>query len=84
MNVCSSCHDRIHSNEIKIDGYKQTTNGIILEIEKKDSKSSFKLEETVKELRKQGKSYANILEIIKHNSEYETITLYKLKKILNI
>lgn len=30
ITLCSDCHLKIHKNEIKIDGYKQTTNGVKL------------------------------------------------------
>ena len=83
MNVCSVCHDKIHSDEITIGGYKQTTNGVILEIENKSSiVDNTKLEKAVKELRNKGISYSKILENIKDKFEGENITLYRIKKML--
>ena len=35
INVCSDCHDRIHANEISVNGYLQTSKGIILDFNKK-------------------------------------------------
>ncbi len=32
--VCLNCHNNIHNNNIKINGYKNTTNGVILDITK--------------------------------------------------
>jgi DNA mismatch repair protein MutS len=85
MNVCSSCHDKIHANEIKIEGYKQTSNGIILEIEthNKDISQEDAIQKRIKELRNEGKSYNKILEIIKEQFQEQKITLYKIKKILS-
>ena len=85
INVCEDCHNKIHSNEIKINGYIQTNKGIQLDvqIDKEISNKKPDIIIRIKELRNKGKSYATILNII--NNEFEDkITLYKLKKLLQI
>jgi len=85
INVCSPCHDKIHAEEIKIEGYKQTSNGIILEIEShhKNNENEEVIQKIIKTLRNEGKSYNKILEIIKEQFQEQKITLYKIKKILS-
>jgi len=85
INVCSPCHDKIHAEEIKIEGYKQTSNGIILEIEShhKNNENEEVIQKIIKTLRNEGKSYNKILEIIKEQFQEQKLTLYKIKKILS-
>ena len=83
LTVCNICHDNIHSNNIKIDGYIQTNKGIQLRFEKKDENdNSLKIENKIKEYRNKGMSYSKILENIKSEFEDQKITLYQIKKIL--
>ena len=85
LTVCNICHDNIHSNNIKIDGYIQTNKGIQLRFEKKDENdNSLKIENKIKEYRNKGMSYSKILENIKSEFEDQKITLYQIKKILKI
>lgn len=79
MNVCSSCHDEIHNNIIKINGFIQTTNGIKLDLVQKTN-NLVNVDEKIKELRYDGKSFTQILDIIKQNHD-PNITLYRIKKI---
>ena len=82
INVCSVCHDKIHSSSINIEGYKKTTNGIVLEFNINDSIcDENKLVLQVKELRKEGLSYNKIKDLISEELKIN-ITLYKIKKIL--
>jgi len=81
MLICENCHDKIHNNEIKINGYKDTTDGKKLYFEK-DIKNLSNIENRAKELRNEGKAYTKILEIINKEYENEKITLYKIKKWL--
>ena len=83
INVCSCCHDDIHLNKIKVNGYKQTSNGIKLDYEK----NIFIIEDDdldirVKDLKKEGKSLKTIFNIISDEFKNEKITMYKIKKIL--
>lgn len=82
LTICSKCHDNIHSDNIKINGYIQTNKGIKLDFEKKENYNKDNIENKVKEYRNQGKSYSKILEIIKDEFNDEKITLYQIKKIL--
>ena len=78
MTVCTSCHDKIHNEEMKVDGYKMTSNGAQLQIrheidtEKKDIGT---INERVRTLRKQGHTLQSI-------SIMTGLTLYKIKKII--
>lgn len=81
MLICEKCHDKIHNNEIKINGYKDTTEGKKLYFEK-DIRNLSNIENRAKELRNEGKTYTKILEIINNEYENEKITLYKIKKWL--
>ena len=83
MNVCSTCHDKIHACEIRIDGYKKTTSGVILDIEiPYNEKTDISIEKHIKELRNNGTSYNKIFDIIKDTYKNTNMTLYKIKKIL--
>ena len=81
MNVCSSCHDEIHDKKIKVNGYIQTINGIRLDIEKKnDCFDVVDLEKKAKDLRSEGNSITQILDIMK--KDYSDMTMYRIKKLL--
>jgi DNA mismatch repair protein MutS len=80
MNVCEDCHDKIHSNLININGYIQTSKGVILDFSLNEKNNNS--ENRIKELRKEGKSYSKILDIILTEFKDEKITIYKIKKIL--
>jgi DNA mismatch repair protein MutS len=80
MNVCEDCHDKIHANLINIKGYVQTSKGVILDFSVNENNN--KSENRIKDLRKEGKSYSKILDIISTEFKDEKITIYKIKKIL--
>jgi DNA mismatch repair protein MutS len=82
INVCSICHDEIHNNKIKINGYIQTSNGIKLDIEKNMNDINNELESKIKILRNKGNTASKIFDIMKSEHEKENITMYKIKKIL--
>jgi len=78
VTLCSACHDKIHYDNFKINGYIQSSNGVILDIEKcKIVKVD--VDQEIKELRNEGKSFNTILQIMKEKDD--TITLYRIKKI---
>lgn len=83
INVCSTCHDNIHSQKIEVKGYLQTSDGIKLETKIKKDENFSEIQNKVIMLRNNGESYNKILNII--NSEYKNsnITLYRIKKWLN-
>jgi DNA mismatch repair protein MutS len=90
ITVCQKCHDKIHNNEFKIDGYQQTSEGIKLKIENKiniqkaekiiDNIDNVNIDNKIKNLRSEGYSYNKIYEKI--NQEHKNITMYRIKKIL--
>jgi len=82
LPVCSKCHDNIHNNNIVINGYKQSSDGIILDVKIKKEQDLTYIKEKVLKLRGQGNTYAKILEIITKEHEKEKITLYKIIKWL--
>lgn len=80
MNVCEDCHDKIHANIINIKGYIQTSKGVMLDFSLNENNNNS--ENRIKDLRKEGKSYPKILDIISTEFKDEKITIYKIKKIL--
>lgn len=80
MNVCEDCHDKIHANLINIKGYVQTSKGVMLDFSLNENNNNS--ENRIKDLRKEGKSYSKILDIISTEFKDEKITIYKIKKIL--
>ena len=82
MTICTICHDKIHNNEIKINGFLQTSNGVVLEYEVKEKIIKNDIEKKIIELRNNGKSFQKIFEIINNEKENQKITLYMIKKII--
>jgi hypothetical protein len=80
MCVCKECHDNIHHNKIKIDGYKQTSNGVELmyEIVNNNDKNNDK---NIFDLYKSGKNIIEIINIMDKQYNIKT-TRYKINKIL--
>lgn len=78
MVVCSECHDKIHSNEIFVEGYKQTSDGIELihQIKKCPGEEHDDLKNRIIEMRREGHSLKSIQSTL-------NITMYKCKKIIN-
>ena len=78
MAVCDTCHDKIHNNEIKIEGYHQTSTGIelISHVAETSAKLDDEIKTSIKNLRKSGESFNKIAEKL-------GLTLYKVKKYIN-
>ena len=81
LNVCSDCHNNIHSGNIKVNGYKKTSDGIILDVVNNPKSTSIDINDIVITLKRQGLSTASIIKKIKecHNMD---ITIYRVLKIL--
>lgn len=69
--VCQTCHDKIHNNEIRIESYKQTSDGIELLVQ-----TDADIAKTIKELRSQNMTQKAICEQLQ-------ITTYKFRKLLS-
>jgi len=93
MNVCEKCHDKIHNDEIKVNGYIQTTNGIELDVEgskdlikNKNQNKDIDLPED--DLQKKVKLYRNSLKLSinkikdKLKDDEIHISVYKINKLL--
>ena len=88
MNVCGACHDAIHRGDIRIDGYQQTTAGVVLAIAhtqhpqpQPQPEPPQPWQDAVAQLRSEKKSTAAILKHI--NAAYPEIglTRYRLEKM---
>ena len=87
VTLCSACHDKIHYDDLKINGYIQSSDGVILDIEKCHyTKCKYELarqefmEQEIRELRNnKGYSFNFILQSLKY--KYDTLTLYRIKQI---
>ena len=77
--LCSTCHDRIHHHQLKVDGYRQTSSGIKLLISIPDPKmvqlDKEKWQPQIHALRAQQKSYAAIAKEL-------GLTLYKVNQYM--
>lgn len=82
MNVCTECHDKIHNNNIKVNGYIQTSDGVELDIIYNTSLKDENIDKLILSLRKDN-SIKKIKEILDEKYPNEKITLYKIRKILN-
>ena len=83
VNVCENCHDNIHADKIKVNDFKCTNKGIILDYIKNDNKDINKnIEDRVKTLRNNGISYNKIHNTIKNEFNESNISLYQIRKIL--
>lgn len=83
VNICISCHDKVHNDEIKIDGYIQTSTGVELKwcaIDKEINGDGVK--NKIIDLKKHGTSINKIVDTLKnvHNIH---ISRYKVSKILS-
>lgn len=84
INVCEQCHDKIHSNEIHVAGYVQTSDGIELDIsitQQNNVELKEDLQQKVRNLRhNQHMSLAKIKsELAKENIN---ISIYKIQQFL--
>jgi len=80
--LCSSCHDKIDTNEIVINGWKQTSNGKILDyyIQEKETKTKYtpELINFIKELKKTGDPKIARIQILeKYNKKISTQSILK-------
>ena len=71
MNVCTTCHDKIHAQKMDVKGYQMTTSGVKLIVEE-----TVRGDDRVKQLRDKGKSFQTI-------SRETGMSIYHVKKILN-
>jgi DNA mismatch repair protein MutS len=74
MSVCDSCHDAIHAERIKINGYQMTSQGVTLVHTTVDAPQDSS-KETIQSLRRQGMSLQAI-------SDKLAISVYKIKQLL--
>ena len=82
LPVCEECHNNIHNKKIEVEGYKQTTDGIKLNIKKiKENNQMDDIKNRCVELRNKGMAYTKIHIKIKEEFKDE-VTLYKIKQIL--
>jgi DNA mismatch repair protein MutS len=84
INVCEKCHDKIHSNEIHIAGYVQTSDGIELEVsigQQDNTEVKEDLQQKVTSLRNnQNMSLAKIKAEL--SKEDINISIYKIQQLL--
>lgn len=84
MNVCEKCHDKIHSNEIHVAGYVQTSDGVEIDvtITKQDDKGvEENLQEKINNLRHtQRMSFAKIKAEL--DRENINLSIYKIQQFL--
>jgi DNA mismatch repair protein MutS len=80
--VCHKCHDDIHNNKYKINGYVQTDNGIQLSYETKEKKNDNNShQKIIFNLYKNGKKTNDIIKIL--DSEHKiTLSKYKINKMI--
>jgi DNA mismatch repair protein MutS len=78
--VCTKCHDLIHNNTIKVNGYVQTGDGVELTYIKKENEDN-DIKSKVEKIAKTGKKISEIINIL--SDEYNIqVTRYKVNKIL--
>lgn len=77
--LCGPCHDKVHSGELKVDGYVQTSEGLSISVvpsEGSDEKNEGSIEKNVKELKSQGRSVKQIADAL-------SMTQYRVRKVLS-
>jgi DNA mismatch repair protein MutS len=78
MVVCCDCHDKIHNNEIFVEGYKQTSDGIELVHQAKPQiYDDSDLKTKIMDMRQNGHTLKSIQSTL-------NISMYKCKKIINL
>ena len=86
--LCKECHTKVHNNELTINGYKHTSNGIMIDfIWNNASKTKDESFNMIKRIHNMyyvdNKTKTNILNII--NAEFQIqMSRYKLEKIINL
>lgn len=82
MNVCNSCHDKIHNDEVVVEGFVQTGDGVLLQFNAAvQSPIELDLKRIVKELLQQNKQLTEISKILKVQYAVE-LSAYKLRKLV--
>ena len=76
MNVCESCHDKIHSGDIKVEGFVNTSEGRKLLVKKGDSQNDPSLKTKIQHLVEDKKTIKQIQE------EFPELTKYRIQKII--
>jgi DNA mismatch repair protein MutS len=76
--LCGSCHDKIHSGQLKVEGYVQTSDGIELTpgITTTEEKELDSIEQKIMELKGVGRT-------VKQISDELSVTKYKVRKTLS-
>jgi len=64
MNVCSECHDRIHAEQVKVDGYKMTSRGVVLTVTEvsPNKESILKKEEKKEQNKRENDGYQHMVQ----------------------
>ena len=78
--LCGGCHDKVHSGELKVDGYVQTSDGLTISVESVGpvgpvQPGGASEEERVKELKAQGRTVKQIADAL-------SVTQYRVRKLL--
>lgn len=80
MTVCETCHDEIHHRHIRVDGYRQTSQGkqlIVESVKENESEKDEDINGLVQSMRKDGKS-------LKAISTELHISTYRVKRLLEV
>ena len=81
MNVCSSCHDQIHSGNIQVQGYVQTSEGRkISTVSASAASADTALKSQIHSLMKEKHSIINILRAIQE--DHPDISKYRIQKVI--
>jgi DNA mismatch repair protein MutS len=84
INVCSVCHDKIHANEVVVNGFVQTSEGVELVTNEEGShakKDHDELANTVRSLKRSGMSVARIQSHIAEQFHVH-LTRYGVQKLV--
>jgi len=82
VNLCEQCHDKVHKQVLRINGYIQTTNGIELDLEHTLEIDTMDVcKKRIQELRDSKSSVSKIRKTLQ--SEGHEISEYKIRKLLS-
>ena len=82
LPICIECHDNIHNGNINVCEPVLTSKGVELIVEHNLKPDLNLIELRVRELRNNGNTLSNILNIVNNEFQVEKITMYKIKKWL--
>jgi len=82
LPICIECHDNIHNGNINVCEPVLTSKGVELIVEHNLKPDLNLIEHRVRELRNNGNTLTNILNIVNNEFQVEKITMYKIKKWL--